>query len=84
MFIGKTPDPRCQRHKGHQKRRLQGGLVPITVTSGLGNHGEGGEEDGVIGEGREELGAEQDVNGVVHADSSAAAYCCCTRAVTAL
>ena len=84
MLIGKASDPRRQQHKGQQKRRLQRGLVPVGITTGLGDHGEGGEEYGVIGEGREELRAEQDIDGAVHAGSSGRANSCCARAVTAL
>ncbi len=74
--VGQPPDPGRQDDEGHEEGGLQRRLVPFADVARLQNHGEGGEQNGVVGEGGEELGEEKGGHAAFHTPSSCAASVC--------
>ena len=70
--IGKRPDPGREQHEGDQESTLQRRDVPVTLCT-LTHHGDGREQDGIVGEGRQELRQHQHIDGAVHAPASRSA-----------
>ena len=70
IAIGKSTDPRRERHEGDKKGALQGRDVPGAAPSFLQAHGDHREQDGVVAKGGQELRANQSEQALVHSPNA--------------